>query len=285
MITPRAVVLAGLGINCERETATALTLAGAHADIVHINTLLCDPAALLDAQIVVFPGGFSFGDHLGAGQALANRIRHRVLPQGDTLHHHLVQFVERRGFLLGICNGFQVLAKLGFVPNTQGEHVQEVALAENRTGRYENRWCALRTASAGPAQTFANLGPIELPVRHGEGRIVFRDHVIRQSVIAQSLHWLTYVSADGSPATTFPENPNGADLSCAGLTDPTGHVFGLMPHPEAYVSPYTHYNWARRRRDEGHLTDEADGLRFFRALLLRVAEEHQHTLDEPRRTS
>lgn len=285
MTLPRALIIAGLGINCERETAAAFTLAGADATIVHVNTLLDDPSVLQGSGIVAFPGGFAFGDRLGAGQALANRIRHRTLSRGGTLHSHLVQFVNQGGYLLGICNGFQVLAKLGFVPNTQGRHMQEVALAENLSGRYENRWCSLQPEDDGPAQAFSALGQIELPVRHGEGRIVFRDATVRQAVINQSLDWLTYVTRDGSPATTFPENPNGADLSCAGLTDPTGRVIGLMPHPEAFVSPYTHYNWTRRLRDEGDLNSEADGLRFFRTLLRRVTQDHHNTLNESRGTS
>ncbi|MBE0635834.1 phosphoribosylformylglycinamidine synthase subunit PurQ, partial [Candidatus Bipolaricaulota bacterium] len=267
MMAPQVFVLSGMGINCERETAAALRLAGASVDIVHISSLLLGRSSLQDAQLVVFPGGFSFGDHLGAGQALANRIRYRQMPSSQTLFTELATFVDDGGFLLGICNGFQVLAKLGLVPNTRGKHIQEVSLAENLSGRYENRWCRLATATDGPARSLASPEPIELPVRHGEGRVVFRDRAIRQSVIDQSLNWLTYVSQDGVPATAFPENPNGADLSCAGLCDPTGHVFGLMPHPEAFATPYMHYNWPRRRRDEESFERKADGLQLVRSLL------------------
>lgn len=267
MTTPRALVLSGLGINCERETAAAFRLVGATADIVHVNALCAKPESLRETRILVFPGGFSFGDRLGAGQALANRIRHRKLPNGRTLLSELVRFVETGGFVLGICNGFQILAKLGLVPNTGGNCIQEVALAENASARFENRWCHLTLAQEGPMKSFAPVGQIELPARHGEGRLIFRDETVRQAVIDQSLNWLTYSRIDGSQATEFPGNPNGADLACAGLSDPTGHVIGLMPHPEAYVSPYTHYDWPRRRREGRNMVHEGDGLRFIRALV------------------
>ena len=280
MTAPRAIVLSGLGINCERERAAALTCAGARTKVLHINAFLqCPTSSLAGASLVVFPGGFSFGDRLGAGQALANRIRHRRIADGLTAHAHLVRFVSSGGFLLGICNGFQVLAKLGLVPNTHGEHVQEVALAQNASGRFENRWCHLQVAASGPAGLFSAGDQLELPVRHGEGRIVFRDSAVRTAVLDQSLNWLTYVSSHGAPTQTFPDNPNGSDLSCAGLSDRTGRVLGLMPHPEAFVTPYMHYNWPRRRRESERLEIEADGLRLFRAVLHRIPQDGASTLD------
>jgi phosphoribosylformylglycinamidine synthase subunit PurQ / glutaminase len=282
MTTPRVLVLSGLGINCERETAAAFRLAGTTADIVHINALCANVETLHETQILAFPGGFSFGDRLGAGQALANRIRHRKLPNGQTLLSALVRFVEAGGFILGICNGFQILAKLGLVPNTSGHCIQEVALAENASARFENRWCHLALAQQGPMKSFAPLAQIELPARHGEGRLVFRDETVRQAVIDQSLDWLTYSMADGSPATGFPENPNGADLACAGLSDPTGRVIGLMPHPEAYVSPYTHYDWPRRQRERRQMIHEGDGLRFIRILVRLSTKGASPSLDRSR---
>ena len=267
MSAPRVIVLAGLGINCERETAAAFRMAGANADILHINALCSDAARLHDAAVLAFPGGFSFGDHLGAGQALANRIRHRTLADGRTLLAHIASFVENGGYVLGVCNGFQVLTKLGLVPNIGGTCTQEVALAHNASGRFENRWCRLLPSSEGPAAPFGALGAIELPSRHGEGRVVFRDAEIRQEVIARSLNWLTYAEADGCAATEFPGNPNGADLACAGLTDVSGRVLGLMPHPEAFVSLYTHYDWSGRLRTKPGTPDVGDGLHVMRILV------------------
>ena len=271
MSGPRTLVLSGLGINCERETADAFRLAGSQSEIVHINALERDPGRIDVSDLVVFPGGFSFGDRLGAGQALAARIRHRRSANGSTLHSRLERFVRGGGYLLGICNGFQVLTKLGLLPNTAGDGRQEAALARNLSGRFEDRWCRLAAATEGPAAPFSDLGTIELPVRHGEGRLVFRDDAIRQAVIDRSLRWLTYVGRDGAPAAEYPANPNGADLSCAGLVDPSGHVFGLMPHPEAYISLYTHYNWPRRVREEGDTSDDGDGLRLIRSLVHMIA--------------
>ena len=271
MIGPRVLVLSGLGINCERETAAAFRLAGARDEIVHINALQRASAPIEAVQIIVFPGGFAFGDRLGAGQALAHRIRHHKTSTGRTLLRELTRFVSTGGYIIGICNGFQVLAKLGLVPNTEGDGRQQVALAENASGRFEDRWCRLATATRGAASALGGLGPMELPVRHREGRLVFRDDAVRQTVVDRSLNWLTYVDESGAPASVFPANPNGAELACAGLTDPTGHVFGLMPHPEAYVSLYTHYNWPRRRREGFGAAYEGDGLRLIRALVRLVS--------------
>jgi len=267
----RAIIFAGFGINCERETAAGLRMAGASADIVHLNRLFSDSSLLDQADIVVFPGGFSFGDRLGGGQALANRLRHRRAAGGGSLISRLTRFIDAGGLVLGICNGFQVLVKLGLLPNLCGGHTQEVALAANASRRYENRWCRLAPTSGGPAGDFGALGLLELPVRHGEGRVVFGSDATRTSVVDQSLNWLTYANANGAPATRFPENPNGADLACAGLTDPTGRVLGLMPHPEAFTSPYLHYAWSRRQRDAGALP-EADGLRLLRHIVRLTAK-------------
>jgi len=271
MTAPRVIVLAGLGINCERETAVALRLAGADPDIVHISRILCGDVSIPGAEAVVFPGGFSFGDELGAGQALANRIRHRQTPSGETLLAELRTLLGRGGRILGICNGFQVLVKLGLLPNFAGDYVQEVTLTENRSGRYEDRWCRLHASPHGPAP-FASLGLLELPVRHREGRLVFRDDAVRHEVAERGLNFLTYVDASGTPTQEYPANPNGADLACAGLTDTTGQVIGLMPHGEAYVSPYTHYDWPRRRREGTDTAREPDGLRLFRAFVRSMTE-------------
>jgi len=275
MTVPQVIVLAGLGINCERETAAAFRMAGADADIVHINALCADATRLRDAVVLAFPGGFSFGDQLGAGQALANRIRHRALTDGRTLLAHIASFIENGGYVLGVCNGFQVLAKLGLLPNIGGTCTQEVALAHNASGRFENRWCRLLPACEGPAAPFGALGMIELPSRHGEGRVVFRDAAIRHEVIERSLNWLTYVEADGRPATGFPENPNGADLACAGLTDVSGRVIGLMPHPEAFVSLYTHYDWSGTLRSDPDTPDIGDGLHLIRILVHKASAAHK----------
>jgi len=278
MSAPRVLVLSGVGINCERETAAAFQIAGARAETVHTNALVRDPGRIDAARIVVFPGGFAFGDRLGAGQALANRIRHRKTGSGRPLLSELKRFLKAGGYLLGICNGFQVLAKLGLLPDTGGDGRQEAALAENESGRFEDRWCRLGPAARGAAAALGALGPMELPVRHREGRLVLRDDAVREAVVEAGLNWLTYLAADGGPAASYPANPSGTELGCAGLVDPTGHVFGLMPHPEAYVSVYTHYNWPRRCREGLETEREADGLRLIRAFVRLVSKDE----DPPR---
>ena len=184
-----------------------------------------------------------------------------------TMLEHLVRFVESGGRVVGICNGFQVLVNLGLLPNVGGEYAQEVSLAANLSGRFEDRWCRVTPTPNAPMPGVEALGPLELPVRHGEGRVVFRDDAIRQAVVDRSLNVLTYASEDGGVADAYPENPNGSELACAALCDPTGRVFGMMPHPEAYLSFYNHPDWARRKRQAMAVPEGGDGLRFFRTLI------------------
>jgi len=270
MSRPRVLLLTGYGINCEEELSAAFRLAGAGVDRVHIGRILRGEVELHAYSIIGFPGGFSFGDDLGAGRVLANRIRSRPLPHGATLLERLVQFLDNGGHLLGICNGFQVLVTLGLLPNVGGDHRQEVALAANLSARYEDRWVRLAADARAPHPALAELGDFEAPVRHAEGRLVFRDQGVRQAVVDRHLNCLTYVDADGLPAIDFPANPNGAALSCAGLCDPTGRVLGLMPHPEAYLSLYNHYDWPRKRRENPDASEDGEGIRLFRALVATV---------------
>ena len=267
MTGARVLVVTGYGINCEEEMCAAFRLAGAMVDQVHLGRLLRGEVGLRPYSVVAFPGGFSFGDDLGAGKVLANRIRSRQLPDGSTLLDRLIGFVDSGGHLLGICNGFQALVSLGLLPNVAGDYRQEATLAGNLSARFEDRWVKLHAHPNAPHSAMSSLGGFDVPIRHGEGRLVFRDETIRQAVVEAHLDCLTYVDAAGNPATAYPDNPNGSDLSCAGLCDPRGRVLGLMPHPEAYLSLYNHYDWPRRLREHPELSEDGDGLRFFRALL------------------
>ncbi len=267
----RVLILTGYGINCEEELAAAYRLAGAEPDLVHFGRLLSETINLTPYRIVNLPGGFAFGDELGAGKVLANRIRARTDASGMTLLEHLVRFVESGGYAVGICNGFQVLVNLGLLPNVGGAYEQEVSLAANLSGRFEDRWCRVAPAPNAPMAELAELGELELPVRHGEGRLVFRDEHVRTAVAEEALNVLTYVSPDGRTAEDYPSNPNGSELACAALSDRTGRVFGMMPHPEAHLSFYNHPDWARKRRMIASVSEEGDGLRFFRALIAAAA--------------
>lgn len=251
-------VLAGHGINCESETAYAYQLAGLRAEIVPLSALFAGARRIAECSLLHLPGGFSFGDHLGAGLVLADRIRHGKTAAGTPMFDELTQFVAQGGFVVGICNGFQVLVRTGLLPNLAGTFEPEAALLANAGASFEDRW--VRVQMGGP---FAALGSIELPVRHGEGRLVFADPAAAERVAAAGQVVMTYVGAG------YPHNPNGSWLDAAGLCDTTGRVIGLMPHPEAFLWPEHHPAWARITRPA-----RPDGLRFFEALAERVRSTH-----------
>jgi phosphoribosylformylglycinamidine synthase len=265
----RALVLTGFGINCQDELAAAYRLAGAEADIVHFNELLTGAISLRDYQILNFPGGFSFGDDLGAGKALANKMRFCKLVGGRTLLDEIADHLKRGGYALGICNGFQILVKSGLLPNTGGNFEQEVSLIVNDSGKFEDRWVHCRAEQPAKTPFLKDIDILALPVRHKEGKLVVRDDQIRGAILKQGLCALRYCDAAGTIATGYPALPNGAELSCAALTDPTGHVLGMMPHPEAYLAIYNHPDWARRREAAGG-NEEGAGLRLFRNIVEHI---------------
>ena len=275
-----ALVLTGFGINCEEEFAAAYRLAGAEATIVHLNQVLHGQVSIHDFDILNFPGGFSFGDDLGSGVVLANKLRYRQNgPEGRTLLDDIKQFIADGKFVFGICNGFQVLVKLGLLPNLGGDVTPEVTLTHNASGRYEDRWVTLRVNPASRTPFLQGLNTLEMPVRHGEGRLVIPDDATRAAIESAGLNCLAYADFDGSTTDVYPFNPNGAALNCAGLTDTTGQVFGLMPHPEAFLTAYNHPDWARRRRQNPAASEEGEGLRIFQNIVAHIA--HTRTAAAP----
>jgi phosphoribosylformylglycinamidine synthase len=248
---PRAIVLRAPGTNCDEETALAWQRAGAIASIWHINRLIASPASLEDFQILTIPGGFSYGDDLGAGRILAARL---AIAVGEELR----RFHDRGGLVLGICNGFQVLVRAGLLPG--GPDHRPVTLAPNASGRFEDRWVRLAPRPGiTPFVTFSD--PIELPVAHGEGRFATAGPMENRRLEESGRVVLQYADQRGRPTQEYPANPNGSARAIAGTCDPTGRIFGLMPHPERHVDPWHHPRWTRRgagRRAEG------DGLRIFR---------------------
>ena len=267
-----ALILTGFGINCEEEFAAAYRLAGAEATIVHLNQVLHGQVSIHDFDILNFPGGFSFGDDLGSGVVLANKLRYRQNgPDGRTLLDDIKQFIADGKFVFGICNGFQVLVKLGLLPNLGGDVTPEVTLTHNASGRYENRWVTLRVNPLSNTPFLKGIDKLEVPVRHGEGRLVIPNAATQAAIETAGLNCLTYADFDGATTDVYPFNPNGAALNCAGLTDTTGQVFGLMPHPEAFLSAYNHPDWARRRR-AGQTGEEGQGLQIFKNIVAHVAQ-------------
>jgi phosphoribosylformylglycinamidine synthase subunit PurQ / glutaminase len=260
----RVMVLRGFGFNCEEETEAAYKLAGASPAIVHVNDWLEQRVSLLDFALLHIPGGFSFGDELGSGQVFANRLR------GGPIWRDIERFLASKGRILGICNGFQVLVRAGLLPNLSGNFSPEVSLARN-AGRHRgfvDQWVRCL-----PAGNFAAKGtaPYELPIRHGEGRVLFANAHLQSRAEHEGLIALRYHDADRANEASGDANPNGSALGIAGLISSDGLVFGMMPHPEAYLSAYNHPAWAMRARRLGKLPEEPDGLRFFRSFLKGAA--------------
>jgi phosphoribosylformylglycinamidine synthase I len=223
---PLFIIVAGDGINCERETAAALIQAGGDSKIVHINDLLENPKMLETAEGLAIPGGFSFGDELGSGQIMALKIRHK-------LGSAFFDMIEKKKPVIGICNGFQVLVKLGLLP-FPAETERRVALAANESGKFIDRWVSLEVNPKSVCLWTKDLplSTLELPIRHGEGRIVFRtgeEEALYQTLVKQ-----------GQIPLTYTVDVNGSYGRIAALTDPSGVVLGLMPHPEAFVSRTTY---------------------------------------------
>ena len=266
----RALVLTGYGINCEEETAAAYRLAGGGADIVHLNDVFAGTCSIHDYHVLNLPGGFSFGDDLTAGKALANRLRHRRLPSGVPFLDELRTFLDHGNFILGICNGFQALVKLGLLPALKTLQGQKVTLTHNDSGQFEDRWCRCRVNPNSSTPFLAGLDVLDLPVRHGEGRLLIRDERVKAEIKSLALNCLSYCDEDGKPTGEYPANPNGADLHCAALTDRTGRVLGMMPHPEACLSLYNHPDWPQRQRAAPAISEEGDGLRVFHNIVTHI---------------
>jgi phosphoribosylformylglycinamidine synthase subunit PurQ / glutaminase len=252
MARPRAIVLRAPGTNCDEETAAAWQRAGAAAEIWHVNRLIESPQSLAGFQILTIPGGFSYGDDLGAGRIFAARL-------GTVLREALVALRERGGLVLGICNGFQVLVRAGLLPG--GRAPSAATLAHNDSARFEARWVRLAPRPGlSPFVSFAE--PIELPVAHGEGKLVTADPGCLECLDSDGQIVLKYADENGRPTDQYPANPNGSCYAAAGVCDSTGRIFGLMPHPERHVDPWHHPRWTRQPARSSH---EGDGMRIFRS--------------------
>ena len=243
MATPRAIVLRAAGTNCDRESEYALQLAGFQARRVHVFRVMESPALLEDVQLLMIPGGFSYGDDVSAGKILANQMIHRLAGP-------LNEFVAAGKLLLGVCNGFQVLIKSGLLPWGQADAASanhDATLTWNDCGRFIDRWVPLRACSS--KCVFLPAGEqIFLPIAHGEGKFVTRDSAVLAKIRGQDQVAVRY---DG-------DNPNGSADDIAGICDPSGRILGLMPHPERFVDITQHPSWTRGG------VERADGLVFFR---------------------
>lgn len=230
---PRAIVLGGYGFNADAELVEAFSRAGARPERLHVADLAADPGLLAGARILAFPGGFSFGDHLGSGQVLALLCRRTLRPA-------LERFVADGGLVIGICNGFQALVRMGILPNRGGTWEREASLIRNEGGRFVDRWVPVSFEGRSRCVWTRGLEERLLPVRHGEGRFVARDEACLDELEREGLVAARYSR----------ENPNGSERGIAGICDPSGRVLGLMPHPEQFLGLEIHPGRRRATRDE-----------------------------------
>ena len=263
----RVAVLFGFGINCDRETAAVFDMVGGTSERLHVNNLVQGNRSLEEFDILAVPGGFSFGDHLGSGRLLGNRLRFALRDQ-------LQKFVISGKPIIGICNGFQALVKTGLLPGPESaslepDLIQRASLTLNNTGRYEDRWVTLEFDSESPCIWTKGLQRIECPVRHGEGRFVMptdadldhlsTNHQLTVRYVDPSTELGSGLSDDLLP---FPLSPNGSMRNIAGICDPTGLVFGLMPHPEAFYTMWLHPEHTSMNLEDDQW--EGSGLQIFR---------------------
>ncbi len=246
MARVKTLILRAPGTNCDMETVFAFEQAGSIVESAHINELVRREKPLSNYQIMVIPGGFTYGDDISAGKILANELR---LKLGEAIQ----RFVDDGRLILGICNGFQVLLKAGILPGCRDETRQLVTLAANDSGKFECRWVYLQVNETTPCIFTQGISNMYLPVAHGEGKVLAEPGVTEKLNVV-----LYYTDEKGDILAGYPYNPNGSFGNIAGICDVSGRVFGLMPHPERFVRWTQHPKWAREP-----LRDYGDGLQIF----------------------
>lgn len=268
----KSIVITGYGTNCEVEMAHACRLAGSEVvDIVHISEILCGKKRLDDYHFLNLPGGFLDGDYLGSAKAATVRFLHaRISHSKERLFDQLMRFIQDGKLILGVCNGFQLQVKLGILPANEGPGgTQTVTLTYNDSGRFEDRWVYLKVNEYSPCIFTRGLKGLYLPVRHGEGKFLPRDEKTLEDLITKNLVTLQYSDANfRQPTMAYPDNPNGSVHAIAGICNDTGRIFGLMPHPEAYLHRTNHPRWTRE-----DLPEEGMGLALFRNAISFIRNE------------
>lgn len=221
---PKTLVFSGYGLNCEEETKYGFELAGGTSDIVHINDLIDGRIKLSDYQILAVPGGFSYGDDTGSGNAYANKLRNH-------LWQDLLRFIKQDKLIIGICNGFQILVNLGLLPALNKDYGRRtVALMPNNSARYTVRFVDLKVESR-ISPWVKGIETLSIPIAHGEGKFYSEQEVLKQ-LNKKKLIAFRYFNGEACKYQNLEVNPNGSLEDIAGITDETGRIFGLMPHPE-----------------------------------------------------
>jgi phosphoribosylformylglycinamidine synthase subunit PurQ / glutaminase len=266
MFKPRVCVLRSAGTNCDGETAFAFSSLGCEVELVHINKLIEGKKTLTDFHILALPGGFTYGDDIAAGKIFANELRFK-------LTRPLREFVAAGKLVIGICNGFQILVKSGFLPGSESLE-QEASLIINDSGSFQDRWVYLKTERAPQGKEVkkpdvsahcvwtADLPEvIYLPIAHGEGKFVVRDEAVLKRLRQNGQIAFRYCSQEGELKGA---NPNGSIENIAGICDPTGRILGLMPHPERYIDSAQHPRWESSRDGTKKIQKAGDGLLILR---------------------
>ncbi len=244
MARVKALVLRTAGTNCDAETMHALRSAGAEPSLMHVTELVREKKKLAQHQILVVPGGFSYGDDVAAGKILANELKFKLGPE-------LKEFVSRKKIMVGVCNGFQVLVKAGFLPAVKGfDFSQDATLTQNDSGRFQCEWVSMKREKSKAVWLKEMPSRFELPIAHGEGKFVAKDSATLADLEKKGQVVFRY---DGV-------NPNGSQKQIAGVCNATGNVIGLMPHPERYVTHYQHPSWTRK-----NLEAKTPGFLFWRS--------------------
>lgn len=255
MTAPKVLVLRVPGINCERETHHAFGLAGGAPEYVHVKKLLQQPEILDQYKIFMVPGGYAYGDDIASGRVLANEISRKM---GE----RLTNFIDRGGLALGICNGFQALVKLGLLPRIGGGKLQQqVTVCHNLSNHYECRWVTLKS-QANRCIFLDDDMTLRLPAAHAEGYLMTKDAEQQQLLNDEGYVAFSYVDEHGQKTEAYPANPNGSPTGIAGITDVTGRVLGMMPHPDRAYLPYNMPNWT----SDG-LPAQGDGMAIFEAMV------------------
>lgn len=258
MTKPRVLIFSGYGFNSEDETKFGFELAGAQADIVHINDLISGAKKLSQYQILTFPGGFSYGDDTGSGNAYANKVRNHLWDK-------LTKFIEKDTLIIGICNGFQVIVNLGLVPAINKQYGErQAALMHNESARLITRWLDLQVEAESP--WLKNLSTFSLPIAHGEGKFFAPEKTLRL-LNKNGQVALRYAHGEICEHLQLPANPNGSLENIAGICDETGRILGLMPHPERgmFFTQLPHWPLLKERaKRSGQLLPQyAYGLQIF----------------------
>lgn len=252
MPQPKALILRTAGTNCDMESAFACERAGFRAERVHVNRIASGEVALDNYSLLFLPGGFSYGDDIAAGKIMALELNRRF---GDALR----AFEDKGRLAIGVCNGFQVLIKTGLLPFKTGSGAElRATLTNNDSGKFEDRWVHMGVETCSVCVfTHSMKAAIELPVAHGEGKFIVRNDADMKELEANGQVVLRYAAKNGGEPA-YPEDPNGSMKHIAGVCNRKGTFFGLMPHPERFLTRTNHPRWTRE-----NLPEEGDGAAFF----------------------